>query len=68
MVEVGDLALAEFALGALDEELRFQQLGEDQPNMKEVLHPAAVVDQYVIKKKTSTNWWRKGRSTSFMSD
>jgi hypothetical protein len=51
MVEVGDLALAEFALGALDEELRFQQLGEDQPNMKEVLHPAAVVDQYVIKKK-----------------
>jgi hypothetical protein len=50
MAEVGDLALAEFTLGALDEELRFQQLGEDQPNMKKVLCPAAAVDQDVIEK------------------
>jgi hypothetical protein len=54
VAEVDDLALAEFTLGALDEELGFEQLGEGEPNMKMVLRLAAAVDEDVVK-KTSTN-------------
>jgi hypothetical protein len=66
MSQVGDLTLSELALGALDEELALQQLGEDQPNVKKMLRPAAAIDQDVVK-KMSRNQWRKGRSTSFIS-
>jgi hypothetical protein len=51
VAEVDDLALAEFTLGALDEELGFEQLGEGEPNMKMVLRLAAAVDEDVVKKK-----------------